>query len=241
VRSDDQTAQALYYKQDAEIFINEAARIASQARGLTLDQNAKAFALLANAIADARLAAFDSKYEQKFWRPITALNAGDDGAVTNAYSAWHPLAATPSHPSNTAGHSATGAAGFEVLRAIFGDRIMPDGSATLLTSLPWLIGTNSGTGITATRSVTTFSQAQLENGASRLYLGVHFGHDNLQGQLLGLAVADTIIARSKDPAAVGLSIRRSHVSLEDLPHTLASRPDLYGVFGSDGSRSAHGD
>ena len=241
VRSDDQTAQALYYKQDAEIFINEAARIASQARGLTLDQNAKAFALLANAIADARLAAFDSKYEQKFWRPITALNAGDDGAVTNAYAAWHPLAATPSHPSNTAGHSATGAAGFEVLRAIFGDRINPDGSAALLTTLPWLVGTNSGTGIAATRSVTTFSQAQLENGASRLYLGVHFGHDNLQGQLLGLAVADTILARSKDPAAAGLSIRRSHVSLEDLPRTLASRPDLYGVFGGEGGRPAHGD
>ena len=229
-RSEDQTAQALYYKQDAEIFVNEAARIASQARGLTLDQNAKLFALLDGAIADARFAAFDSKYEQKVWRPITALNADADGAVTNGYAAWHPLAATPAHPSNTAGHSATGAAGFEVLRAVLGDEIKPDGSAVVLTSLPWLVGTNSGTGIATTRSVTTFQQAQLENGASRLYLGVHFGYDNLQGQLLGLAVADDII-RGRDPAAAGVFVRQSPVSLDNLERTLAARPELYGYYG----------
>lgn len=239
VRSEDQTAQALYYKQDAEIFVNEAARIASQARGLTIDQNAKLFALLDAVIADARFAAFDSKYEQKFWRPITALNADVDGNVTNGYAGWHPLAATPSHPSNTAGHSATGAAGFEVLRAVFGDQISPSGNPVVLTTLPWLTGTNSGTGNTTTRSVTTFSQAQLENGASRLYLGVHFGYDNLQGQLLGLAVADAVIEGSRDPAAQGVSVRRSQVSLDNLVHTLALRPDLYGFFGDVRQRSEH--
>ena len=106
VRSADQTAQALYYKQDAEVFVYEAARLASAARGLSLDHNAKLFALLANAVVDARIAAWGSKYEQKFWRPITVLNADASGAVTNGYAAWRPLAATPSHPSNTSGHSA---------------------------------------------------------------------------------------------------------------------------------------
>ena len=74
VRSADQTAQALYYKLDAEIFVYEAARLASVARGLSLDQNAKLFALLANALADTRIAAWGSKYEQKFWRPITVCS-----------------------------------------------------------------------------------------------------------------------------------------------------------------------
>ena len=231
VRSSDQTAQALYYKQDAEIFINEAARVASQARGISLDQNAKLFALLGNALADARIAAWSSKYEQKFWRPITALNADGSGAVTNGYASWRPLAATPAHPSNTAGHSTTAAAGFEVLRAFFGgDRIRPEGGAVTLTTLPWLTGTNSGTGVVTSRAVATFSQAQLENGASRIYLGVHWGFDNLQGQLLGLAVADAIIRDSSDPAAVGLRVHESPASIERLPHTLGSRPDLYGVF-----------
>lgn len=183
-------------------------------------------------MADARISAFASKYEQKYWRPITALNADTDGTVTNGYADWHPLAATPSHPSNTSGHSATGAAAFEVLRAFFAsDVILPDGTPATLTSLPWLIGTNSGTGNVTTRAVTTFSQAQLENGASRIYLGVHWGYDNYQGQLLGLEVADAILVTSSDPAATGVRIRQSPASLVNLRRTLLQRVDLYGFFG----------
>jgi PAP2 superfamily len=235
-RSSDQTAQALFYKQDAELFVNELARSASQAYGLGLEENAALFALLDGTLADARIAAFSSKYQQKFWRPITALNADADGTVRNNYTAWRPLAATPSHPSNTAGHSTTGAAGAEILRAFFAsDRVRPDGAPVQLGTLSYLVGTNSGTGKTTTRSVSTFSQVQLENGASRLYLGVHFGFDNLQGQLLGLAVADTILLRTNDPAATGLRPRESSASLRSLTRTLLARPDLYGYFGRDSS------
>jgi len=233
LRSADQTAQALYYKQDGEIFVNEVARIASKARHSTLLENAALFALLDNAIADTRHAAFASKYEQKFWRPITALNADADGAVRNDYASWRPLAATPAHPSNTSGHSATGAAGAEVLRVYFGsDRIVPDGSAVVLGSLPWLVGVNQGTGNVTTRSVSTLSEMQLENGASRLYLGVHYGTDNYQGQVLGLAVADAIL-HSDDPAASGLKpLRVSYPgSPENLEATLARDPETYGYFG----------
>jgi hypothetical protein len=232
VRTADQTAQALFYKQDAEIFVNEAARIASAARGLKLDQNAALFALLDNAVADARIGAWTSKYEQKFWRPVTSANANPDGSVTNDYVVFHPLAATPSHPSNTSGHSSTGASGSEILRAYFGDKIKPDGSSVALGSLPWLTGTNNGTGNVTTRSVSTFTQVQLETGASRLYLGVHYGYDNFQGQLIGLEVADSIL-RSTDPAAVGLRIPDSRASLFNLERTLLARRDLYGFYGYD--------
>lgn len=231
-RSADQTAQALYYKIDAELFVNEAARIAATVRGLTLDQNAKLFALLSNAIADVRIATYTSKYDQKVWRPITALNADANGVVTNNYADWRPLAATPSHPSNTAGHSSTGAAGFAVLRAFFGDEIRPDGKPVSLGTLPWLTGTNNGTGNVTSRSVKTFSQAQLENGASRIYLGVHYGFDNLQGQLLGLAVASFIID-SDDPAAKGVTVKDSPASLKRIRQTLLKSPELYGYFGRE--------
>jgi hypothetical protein len=235
-RSADQTAQALFYKQDAELFVNELARSASEAHGLNLDENAALFALLDGTLADARIAAFASKYQQKFWRPITAINADADGAVSNNYAAWHPLAATPSHPSNTAGHSTTGAAGAEILRAFFAsDRIRPDGAAVQLGTLSYLVGSNAGTGKTTTRNVSTFSQVQLENGASRLYLGVHFGFDNLQGQLLGLAVANAILSKTNDPAAAGVRPREAPASLRNLTRTLLARPDLYGYFGRDSS------
>ncbi|POZ51948.1 vanadium-dependent haloperoxidase [Methylovulum psychrotolerans] len=213
-RSHDQTLQALFYKSDAELFVNEAARLASASRNLTLDQNAKLFAVLANALADARIAAFQSKYDLTFWRPITALNANPDGSVST-YT-WKPLATTPSHPSNTGGHSATGAAGAEILRAFFkSDNIQKNGTPVTLTTLPWLIGTNNGTGQVdplvfggdaTTRTVSSFSKLQLENGRSRIYLGVHFGNDDYQGQTLGLTVADAIINTKTDPAAAGLSV-----------------------------------
>jgi hypothetical protein len=235
VRTPDETAQALFYKQDAEIFVNEAARIGSAAHGLKLDQNAALFALLDNAVADARIGAWTSKYEQKFRRPITSANANPDGSVTNNYVVFHPLAATPAHPSNTSGHSSTGASAAEILRAYLGDRIKSDGSPVTLGSLPWLKGTNNGTGNTTTRSVSTFTQLQLETGASRLYLGVHYGHDNFQGQLIGLEVADTIL-RSSDPAAAGLRIPDSPASLFNLERTLLARRDLYGFYGNDAGR-----
>ncbi|HVW30459.1 MAG TPA: vanadium-dependent haloperoxidase [Polyangiaceae bacterium] len=232
-RTADETAQALYYKQDAEIFANELARVASSLGRLKLDQNAVLFALLDEAIADARIGAFSSKYEQKFWRPITAVNADANGRVTNNYVLFHPLAATPSHPSNTSGHSAVAAVTAEILRASFGsDRISPNGKAVTLGSLPWLAGTNSGTGNVATRSVSTFTELQLEAGASRIYLGVHFGFDNLQGQILGLAVADAVL-RSGDPAARGLHVPSSSASQANLQATLLSRRDLYGYYGFD--------
>ncbi|PPD45638.1 MAG: hypothetical protein CTY16_10105 [Methylobacter sp.] len=225
-RSHDQTLQALYYKSDAELFVNEAARLASASRGLTLDQNAKLFAVLDNALADARIAAWQSKYDLTFWRPITAINANPDGSVSEYI--WKPLAATPSHPSSTGGHSATVAAGAEILRAFFkSDKINKNGSPVTLTTIPWLIGTNNGTGKVdplvfgsdaTTRDVATFSKLQLENGRSRIYLGVHFGNDDYQGQTLGLTVADTIINLKTDPATANLRVFWGNASTPNKKH-----------------------
>ncbi|WP_347985804.1 vanadium-dependent haloperoxidase [Methylomonas sp. AM2-LC] len=220
-RSNDQLLQALYYKQDAELHINEAARLASAAHNLGLNQNAKLFAALDNALADSRIATWQAKYDLDFWRPITAINADANGNVAS-YN-WKPLGVTPAHPSSPAGHSATVAAGAEILRAFFNsDSILPNNSPVTLTSIPWLIGTNNGTGQLATaingqdsttRNVSSFSQIQLENGQSRLYLGVHFGNDNFQGQTLGLSIADQIINAQLDPAAHGLRIFKGNNSV----------------------------
>jgi hypothetical protein len=243
-RSDDQLLQALYYKADAELFINEAARIGSNARGFTLEQNAKLFAALDNALADARIAAWQSKYDLVFWRPITAINADESGAATT-YT-WKPLATTPSHPSSTGGHSSTVSAGTEILRAFFhSDSIVPSNQPQTLTVFSWLVGTNNGTGKLAspiggkdatTRDVSTLTQLQLENGRSRIYLGVHYGNDDFQGQTLGLSVADEIIEDQRDPAVKGLSIYRGNrnvATAENLYSIFVNNSDVSGFFGLD--------
>lgn len=237
-RTNDQLLQALFYKSDAEVFSNEVARIASKARNLSLVQNARLFAALDNALADARIAAWQSKYDLGFWRPITAINADATGNVAS-YD-WKPLATTPSHPSNTGGHSTTVAAGLQILRSAFAsDSIVPGTTAVTLTTPAWLIGTNNGTGQLATpingkdgtsREVKTFTQLQLENGRSRIYLGVHFANDDYQGQSLGLAVADTILSEQKDPAVIGITPFQGDASI-------ATAKNLYNIFVADPANS----
>ena len=56
---------------------NPAVRQVAAAEGLSLTANARAFALLNMAIADGLIAVFDTKYAHPFWRPETAIRAGN--------------------------------------------------------------------------------------------------------------------------------------------------------------------
>ncbi len=180
VRTTDQTHVADFYKQDAELTVNETARQLALAHGLTVGESALLFALVDVAVADARIAIWDAKYTFRFWRPITALNANPDGSVTNNYSAWQPLIVTPSHPSYPSGHSGTVNAGFEVLKDFFGNR-----------QTVYLHTTTSGE---PPRLIQSLSQGESENGLSRIYGGIHFNFDNIQGQSVGNQVAAYVLA-----------------------------------------------
>ena len=86
---------------------NSAARQASAAQGMTLSENARIFALLAMAMGDASIAAWDTKYHYNLWRPLTAIRNGDlDGnPLTEADPTWVPLLTTPAHPTYASGHA----------------------------------------------------------------------------------------------------------------------------------------
>jgi len=174
-RTVDQTHIAQFYKQDAELTVNEAARELAITHGASLKENALLFALTDIAVADARIAVWDAKYTYLFWRPVTVLNANPDGSVTNGYSAWTPLIATPAHPDYPSGHSGTVDAGFTVLQLFFGDR----NSLTLHTTTPG----------EPPRTIKSLSAGERENGLSRIYGGIHYSYDNIQGQSLGVKVA----------------------------------------------------
>jgi len=180
VRTVEQTHIAQFYKQDAELGANEAARLLSKGHGLSLEENALLFVLVDIAITDARIAIWDAKYTYKLWRPVTALNANADGSVTNNYANWLPFITTPAHPSYPSGHSATVNAGAEVLKDFFGNRV----TLTLDT-------TTSGE---PSRTVQSLSQFESENGLSRIYGGIHYSFDNLEGQAVGSKVAAYVLA-----------------------------------------------
>ena len=179
-RTEDQTRIAQFYKQDAELTVNEAARALAILHNTSIEQNALIFALTDIAEADARIAIWDAKYYYLYWRPVTALNADADGSVTNNYAKWTPLIVTPPHPSYPCGHCGTVQAGFEVLKKFFGDKNTIE-----------LHTTTEGE---PARTIKSLSDGESENSWSRVYGGIHYPTDNEASTKLGQQVAIYVLA-----------------------------------------------
>ena len=77
-RTADQTAAAIFWTVQTAVPWHAAARAASAAKGLSLSENARLFALLSMASADSQIIAFEEKYNRPHWRPITAIRAATD-------------------------------------------------------------------------------------------------------------------------------------------------------------------
>lgn len=195
IRTPDQTEIGVFWAYDRTglgtpvALYNQVVRTLAIQEGNTLEENARLFALANVAMADAGITAWECKYLDSFWRPITAINEGDtDGNFeTIGDPFWEPLGApggrdpafTPPFPAYVSGHSTFGAATFQTLANFYGT----DSIAFSLRSdeLPGVV-----------RDYTSFSQAAVENGRSRIYLGIHWSFDDTEGQAMGRAVADHV-------------------------------------------------
>jgi hypothetical protein len=166
---------------------NQIAQVVSAYAGLSVAESARLFALLNIAMADAAIAAWDTKYVYNWWRPITAIQRGDtdNNPATVPDTAWTPLVATPNHPDYVSGHATFSMAGATVLAAFFGT---DDMDFTLTSeSLPGV-----------TRSFHSFSQAAEEAGWSRIYIGIHTWSAINEGWTLGGKVAEYVLDNRLD-------------------------------------------
>jgi membrane-associated phospholipid phosphatase len=156
---------------------NQIARTVARKRGTSLAENARLFALLNLALADAGILCWDCKYKLAYWRPVTGIqNADQDGNPdTDADRAWTPLLTTPPFPSYVSGHSSFSGAGAAVLADVFGDKVAFE---TTSEGLPGV-----------TRSFKSFWAAAAEAGQSRIYGGIHWQFDNTEGLAAGRALA----------------------------------------------------
>lgn len=81
-RTADQTQIAHFWLESSPLAWNRIARTVSAARKVGLWENARLFGLLNRALADGYVGSFDTKYDDPFWRPETAIRAaGDDGTA----------------------------------------------------------------------------------------------------------------------------------------------------------------
>ncbi len=189
-RSEDQTQIASFWADGAGTatppgHLNRMAQAVSAARGATLEQNARLFALLNLALADTATAIGELKSDTDFWRPITAIRGGDsDGNDdTLSDSTWTPLITTPATPSYVSEQAAFSAASAAVLQRFFGTN-----------NVGFTLESESAS--VSSRTFTTISQAADEAAASGLYAGVNWSFDNRDGQLLGDAIGDHVAASS---------------------------------------------
>ncbi len=179
VRTADQTAIATYWSDGGGTaappghWLSIASDISKQ-QGLTTLENARLFAMLGTTVADAAISCWNTKYTESFWRPITGIQNGelDGNANTIGDPTWTPLLPTPPFPSYTSGHSTFSASAGEILGLFFGGQTFNFCSKQEL---------NPG----VSRCWSSFSQAVAEAGMSRIYGGIHWQFDNVDGLAAG--------------------------------------------------------
>jgi PAP2 superfamily len=176
---------------------------------------ARLLALVNVAMADACISAWESKYFYQYWRPVTGIRdsdrgtgptcLGDGNPATVGDPAFSPLGApasnlngpnfTPPFPSYPSGHGAFGGALFQTLRKFY----KTDNIAFTFMSDEFNGVTKDNSGNVRpviSRSFSSLSQAEEENGQSRIYLGIHWSFDKTEAIALGRRVADYVFANA---------------------------------------------
>jgi hypothetical protein len=189
VRPADRTDVARLYAVSSPSFaLSTVSRQIADAKGLSLTENARALALIMMGINDSLIASFYNKYHYIFWRPVTAIPAGavDGNDKTDGDATYAPLISTPCFPSYPSNHASGTNGGLEMMRRLFGAAghdITFTNTVPALGSLPMA---------TITKHYTQLKQIADDVDDARVYGGIHFRFDQVDGNVLGRAVATEI-------------------------------------------------
>ena len=187
-------------------------------RHLGVTEFARMLALVNVAMADAGMAVWESKYHYDFWRPIGGIResdpgtgptgAGDGNGATPGDVTFSPLGApasnltgpnfTPPFPAYPSGHAGFGGALFQILRRFYETDHVP---FTFVSDE--FNGTTKGNDGNVRPYVPRFfsslSEAEEQNGQSRIYLGIHWRFDKTKGIAQGRRVADFVFDHAFKP------------------------------------------
>src|SRR6266436_5265648 len=192
-------------------------QIADQRR-LSAIQFARLLALVNVAMADAGMTIWESKYYYDFWRPVLGIREsgpgtgptglGDGNPDTIGDTNFSPLGApasnltgpnfTPPFPAYPSGHAGFGGALFQVMRRFYST----DNIAFTFVSDEFngqIADKNGNIRPYRPRSFSTLSQAEEENGQSRIYLGIHWSFDKTECIAQGRRVGDYVFDHAFTP------------------------------------------
>jgi hypothetical protein len=172
-RTTDQSATALFWSGSASALWR--ANVRSLAASMDILTGARFEALGSAAVMNALIATWDSKFHYMFWRPVTAIRAGDtDGnPYTEADPDWTPFIVTPTHPEYIAAHSTVGASTTGFYTVWFGTDHFP---------LDF-----KGTGGTV-RHYESVEEIHAEESNARVWGGMHWRHSTEVGTRIGTRV-----------------------------------------------------
>jgi hypothetical protein len=177
-RTPDQTRTALFWTGAGGPFWSVVGRDLIEDRNIDLADSARLLAMMNLAAADAVINCWSDKYYWDFWRPWNAIaRAAEDGnPVTVPEAGWTPLRSAP-YPEHPSGHLCLDGGHVGALQLFFGtDEIAFDVTSFVVTDHP--------------NHYERFSQTLDEIEDARVWAGLHFRTADVQGEQLGLNVAN---------------------------------------------------
>lgn len=216
VRSEEATNIGIFWAYDGTPSLCAPPRLYNQLlmnitseQGTDTDQLLYLLTLLNVALADAGIASWESKYYYNFCRPVTAIREAmnatkpcykNPGVIGDTKYTPHGAPSsnvsngvnfTPPFPSYPSGHATFGGVVFQLLRKFYKND-----------NIKFTFVSDEYNGITKDingnirpllpRTFNSFSQAEEENGQSRIYLGIHWSFDKTNGIKMGNKIADYI-------------------------------------------------
>lgn len=216
----------------------------------TLVQNARLFALVNLAMADAGIQCWDVKFDENFWRPVLGVREADPGTgptglgdgnpLTQGEVGWEPLGApntnapagsinfTPNFPAYASGHASFGAALFKTLARFYGR----DNIRFTFVSDEFNGRNRDVSGAVRPlipRTFTSFSQAAEENGQSRIYLGIHWAFDKTEGIASGNRIANFVFDNFLRPRGSAGSAGSALTTSDTASPASAGTADTFGA------------
>ena len=210
LRLPEQTELANFWNGSFPGQFNRLARDLVTSQGLSISQSSRLLALVDVSMADSAIAAWDSKLVYNFWRPLTAIQFGEDDGnpKTNGDMAWTPFVATPPYSDHTSGANNFSGSSMRAMSLFFDTNQMEFQIAT----------TNPGPTQNDIRLYSKFSAVRDEVEEARILQGIHFRFADADGRRQGEHIAQWAHAHFFRPVKDGILFGADTSGIERFPY-----------------------